>query len=201
MKDDGFEIVAAAQDTGGEEVAGRFYDRAEASFTCLIDTQHTVTSLFGMVNVPSGVWIDEEGRIVRPPEVAYSRQMGFGSLSAGDDRYAEALRDWVRNGAESPYVFTADELRESLRLANPQRPRADAHFKLAVYLHGQGEAEAASRHWDRAQDLDPDNWNYHRQEWSFDAGTAGGNWRRKFESLGGKPYYKPADLRPRRGKD
>ena len=190
--------MAAAQDSGGEEAAGRFYDQAEASFTSLIDTQHTVTSLYGMVNVPTGVWIDEEGRIVRPPEVAYSRQRGFGSLVAGDDRYAEALRDWVKNGAESAYVFGEGELQESLRLTNPQRPLADAHFKLAVYLQGQGATEAASAHWRRAQELDPDNWNYHRQAWSFEPRTAGQKWRVKYESLAGKPYYKPADLRTRR---
>ncbi len=190
--------MAAAQDSGGEEAAGRFYDQAEAGFTSLIDTQHTVTSLYGMVNVPTGVWIDEEGRIVRPPEVAYSKQMGFGSLVTGDDRYAEALRDWVKNGAESAYVFGDGELRESLRLANPQRPLADATFKLAVYLQGQEATEAAGEHWRRAQELDPDNWNYHRQAWSFEPGTAGQKWRAKYESLAGKPYYKPADLERRR---
>ncbi len=189
--------MAAAQDTGGVEAAGTYYDRAEASFTRLIDTQHTVTSLYGMVNVPSGVWIDEEGHIVRPPEVAYSRQMGFGGLAAGDDQYVEALKDWVENGAESDYVFGDQDLQEKLALSSPDRLRADAHFKMAVYLHGEGAAEAASQHWQRAQELDPLNWNYHRQEWSFDPATAGRKWQRKYQSLDG-PYYQPADLR--RGK-
>lgn len=198
LRGQGFEIVAAAQDTGGEGAAGRFYDRAKATFTSLIDTQHSVTSLYGMVNVPSGVWIDEQGRIVRPPEVAYSEQKNFGSLVAGDDRYVEALRDWVKHGGESAWVFGEEELHESLRLHNDRRPEADAWFKLAVYLYGTGDTEAAGRSWRRAQELEPENWNYHRQAWSFEPETAGQKWRIKFESLGGKPYYRPADLRPRK---
>ena len=63
LKDQGFELIAAAQDTAGEAAAGKFYDRAKATFTTLIDKQHTVSTLYGMVNVPMGVWIDEEGHM------------------------------------------------------------------------------------------------------------------------------------------
>ena len=74
MQDASFEIIAVAQDSGGLPAAKPFYDKAKASFTCLIDVGHRVTALYGMINVPTGVWIDEEGRMVRPPEVAYSEQ-------------------------------------------------------------------------------------------------------------------------------
>ena len=37
LNDKGFEIVAVAQDTGGEAAAGSHYDTAKATFTCLID--------------------------------------------------------------------------------------------------------------------------------------------------------------------
>ena len=61
-----------AQDTGGEEAAGEFYDAASASYTTLIDVGHTVSSLYNMTNVPTGVWIDEEGQIVRINEGTYA---------------------------------------------------------------------------------------------------------------------------------
>ena len=157
-----------------------------------------MTSLYGLINVPAAVWIDERGSIVRPPEIAWSKQWSFGDIVAGDDRYADAIRDWVENGQDSVYVFSKEELLQRLAGSGEDRPRADAHFKLAVWLHGAGETEAAARHWQRAQVLDPDNWNYHRQEWSFDRSTASQKFRAKYEELRGKPYYAPPDLRPRR---
>ena len=196
--DEGFEIVAAAQDTGGEADAGPFYDRAQATFTCLIDVQHSVTSLYGMVNVPTAVWIDEKGRIVRPPEVAWSKQWKFGSIVAGDDRYADALRDWVRKGAASAYAFSRDELLKMLKVCNPERPRADAHLKIAVWLQQKGQRDAAALHWQTAQELAPDTWNYYRQDWNFEPKTASQKFRKKLVGRGSRPYYTPADLRPRR---
>ena len=38
----------------------------------LIDTRHVVAELYNMVNVPTAVWIDDSGTIVRPNEVAYA---------------------------------------------------------------------------------------------------------------------------------
>ena len=37
----------------------------------LIDTRHRLADLYNMVNVPTVVWIDERGRIVRPNDVAF----------------------------------------------------------------------------------------------------------------------------------
>lgn len=164
----------------------------------MIDVDHRVTALYGMINVPSGVWVDEQGRIVRPAETAYSEQKTFGSIVAGSDQYAVALRDWVQRGEASAFLFDASELTRKLRRSNPERPRADAHFTMATWLHRQGEEEAARGHWQQAQRLDPDNWNYHRQEWSFlDGGTRSRNFAEKLQGQDG-PYYKPADLRQRK---
>ncbi len=66
LKDRNFELIAAAQDTGGEPAAGKWYDAAKATFTTLVDVQHTISSAYQFVNVPMGVWIDERGRVVRP---------------------------------------------------------------------------------------------------------------------------------------
>ena len=183
-----------AQDTEGEEAAGQYYDKANVTFTSLLDPQHTVTALYGMVNVPTGVWIDEEGKIVRAPEVAYSKGYDFGGLKAGQELYAQALRDWILQGKKSPYVTPKDELLKSLVPKNPERALADAHFKLAVHLHAQGSVEEAARNWKKAQALAPENWNYHRQEWVFEPASSSSKWKAKFDKLGDQPYYEPADL-------
>ena len=40
-----------------------------------------------MVNVPIGVWIDEQGRIVRPNEVAYSKNIALFSIKVPGNDY------------------------------------------------------------------------------------------------------------------
>ena len=124
LTDDGFEIVAVAQDSGGEEAAGPHYDRAGATFTTLLDPRHAVTALYGMVNVPSGVWIDEHGVIVRPPEVAYSRRYEFGAILAGDDRYAQGWSDGFRQ-CENEEETAERQARMAIEVQNMQDHHKD----------------------------------------------------------------------------
>jgi hypothetical protein len=46
-------------------------DLARPEHPSLIDVDHQVDVLFGMVNIPNAVWIDERGMIVRPAEPAW----------------------------------------------------------------------------------------------------------------------------------
>lgn len=194
-KDSGFEIIAAAQDTGGEAAAGPIYDEAAVTFTALIDPRHTISSLYQMVNVPAGVWIDEEGVIVRPPEVAYSKQYDFSGLKAGDDRYARALVDWVENGSASRYVMDREALAAALAPGDAERGRADACFRLASELTLRGRLDEARPFYHEAQKLHPESWNYHRQEWTQDPeDQRRAAFMTKYKGLGGKPYYDPAAL-------
>lgn len=146
-----------------------------------------------MVNVPMGVWIDEKGRIVRPPEPAYSRDVALLSIKVEGSRYVAALRDWVANGEKSPHVLTAARLRERLAPRPAAHDLADAHFKLGVHFHAAGKTDLAGKHWKEAQRLHPDSWNFHRQDWSFTP-NASKNWLEKFRASGDKPYYPPLEL-------
>ena len=71
-------IISAAQDTGGEAVAGPIFDAAKASYVQIVDVNHRISSLFNFVNVPSAAWIDESGRIVRIDEGTYAKSYPFG---------------------------------------------------------------------------------------------------------------------------
>jgi hypothetical protein len=153
-----------------------------------------VSTLYQMVNVPMGVWVDERGRIVRPAEVAYSNKVSLFGVSVEGDRYVEGLRDWVAKGEKSVYAMTREKLAERLPKSDANLRLADAHFKLAVYLHEHDKTELAQKHWEEAQRLAPDDWNYHRQDWSFRKGEAMKRWMQKFRALDGKPYYEPLDL-------
>jgi hypothetical protein len=65
------------------------------------------------VNVPSGVWIDERGRVVRPAEPAWTSTRtdtyGGKALEIEGELYVAALRDWVTNGERSQYALSNDE--------------------------------------------------------------------------------------------
>ena len=194
MGDHDLEIIAVAQDTLGEAAAGEWYDAADPTYTTLIDTSHLVTELYNLVNVPSGIWVDEEGRIARINEGTYSRVIDFGGgASIGTDEYTPAVRDWVDKGAESAYVWSRDEVVERIRRRTPDQLLAEPTFKLGTYLYARDEA-LARRYWERAQALDPDNWNYHRQDWNLTEGLAGPKYREKRGGLGDTPYYAPLEL-------
>ncbi len=196
MKDKNFEIVSIAQDTGGARDAGPWITAAKPEYTVLIDTKHLVTRLYNMVNVPTAVWINEEGRIVRPNEVAYvdNRFTSLHRLEAAP--YLDALRDWLAKGEESVFAMSEKELKAQMAEQNTDWALAAAEFGLAEYLYRKGEQVASIKHYKEAQRLNPDNWNYKRQAWALsdaerDYGTS---FQKEVQKLGGKPYYAPRKL-------
>ena len=185
-----------AQDTGGVKDAGRWITAAKPDYTVLIDEQQVVTLRYGMVNVPTAVWIDERGRIVRPNEVAFidDRFKSFTKMESAP--YIDAIRDWAQNGSKSVFVLSESELKQRLKPQSEDRARADVEFALGEYLYKIGKGAEAIPHFKEAQRLDPDNWNYKRQAWSLsdadrDYGT---NFRKEVEKLNGQPYYEPHKL-------
>lgn len=194
MKDENFEIIAVAQDTGGADVVGPLYDDAKATYTTLVDVNHRVSSLYDMVNVPTGVWIDEEGRIVRWNEGTYAARHKLDGLPFGTDRYTPAVRDWVENGANSEFARTSEVMAQRFTAPTDEESLAEPTFRMGIYFHQAGDADRANRYWEEAQRLNPDSWNYHRQDWSFTPEEASKNWMKKFQQGSGKPYYEPLDL-------
>jgi len=196
LKDRNFTIVSVAEDTGGVKDAGKWIEAARPEYPVLVDTQHLVTRLYDMVNVPTAVWINEQGRIVRPNEVAYAddRYKSMHRLEAAP--YLDAIRDWVAKGDKSAFVPSEKELKERLTPQNPDWALAAAEFGLAEYLYRQGQNAASIRHYKEAQRLNPDSWNYKRQAWALsdaerDYGTS---FMKEVQKLNGKPYYAPRRL-------
>ncbi len=197
LKARNFEIIAAAQDTGGEAAAGKWYDAAKATFTTLIDKQHSVSTVYQFVNVPTGMWIDERGKVVRPAEPAWTSdgntKYGEKFVSKQGESYVAGLRDWVTNGERSRYALSDDEFRKRVKPRSAAEMEADASFKLAVWFHENQQPELAAKYWQRAQELNPDDWNYARQDWSFTPEQAGKKWMEKLQKTD-KEYYPKLDL-------
>ena len=185
-------IIAAAQDTGGEAAAGTWYDQAKATYITLVDDNHTISSLFNLVNVPSAVWIDERGRVVRVDEGAYAAKHSINGFEFGREDYAGIVRDWVQRGADSVYLRDEGARAKHLRRVSADEAIAEAAFKLGVYCFKNGNRAKADQYWAQAQRLNPDSWNYHRQNWTLDGDqVARANWAARVQSRTDKPYYQP----------
>jgi tetratricopeptide (TPR) repeat protein len=196
LKGNNFEIVSVAEDTNGVKDAGPWITAANPTFTALIDEKHEVSKLYDMVNVPTGVWIDEQGHIARPNEVAFvdDRFKTFTGLDS--EPYLSALRDWVAKGKTSIYAMSEEKLREKLAAGSPEFAMASAEFGLGEYLYKSGRGKEAIPHFKEAQRLNPKDWNYKRQAYALtgekDYGTTFAN---EVEKNGGsKVYYTPPDM-------
>jgi len=156
-----------------------------------------VSSAFQLINVPSGVWIDEAGGIIRPGESAWTSDKrdvyGGKELVIHGDAYVAALRDWVANGDRSPYAMSDEEFARRVTPRSSAEMDAEVTFKLAVWFQQIGDRDRAEKYFERAQQLNPDDWNYHRQDWSFGP-NAGRKWLEKFQKTD-KEYY-PLDIAP-----
>jgi hypothetical protein len=65
----GLEIVTVALDLE-VDAARSWIERSGADHPQLVDTAHRLDELLGIVNVPTALWVDENGMIVRPPHTA-----------------------------------------------------------------------------------------------------------------------------------
>lgn len=205
---EGFTVLAVALDTAA--AARPWIEAANPAYPCLIDADHHLAALYNLVNVPQAVWIDEVGRIVRPPETAGSddafRAMdrNTGALPADvlaqrqqrKTAYLDAVRQWARQGASS--VNALDARAAIARLPQSSDAAAEAHawFRLGQHLQAHGQADEAQATFAKATALHPASWAMWRQAAPKDArGLASGAafWER-VDALGDRPYYPPADI-------
>jgi len=213
----GLEIVTVALDTGGVDVARPWIEAAHAEHPSLIDQAHVTDELFGFVNVPNGVWIDEDGMLVRPAEPSWPPR------DTNDKKYAEvpedtpqrlkdmlaearkiktdpngyvaAVRDWVEHGAESRFAMTPDEVVAHSQPRPPEHARAAAAFELGQHLWRTGHRDDAPAWFREAHRLHPDNWTYKRQAWAFADPLQGptelydSDWLSDIQAIGAENYY------------
>ncbi len=237
LKDRDFEIIAVALDAGGKAAVeariradwlsdpsedvkrlmgwgeAEWQQKAPPEYTCLIDEEHLVADLYGMTIVPMAVWIDEEGRIVRPTETAgmtdFFRRMDKETFVLPPEdaammkhnrmTYYNAVRDWVLKGPESEYALSPEEIRSRIRRPSETDSRAAAHARIGRHLFGQGDHEASKRHYEEAVRLCPDKWNYRRQSMVLEPALVGElNTAPEFfavqDALGEQDYHPPIDM-------
>jgi len=187
----GVELVTVGLDTLGDAGCRAFIEAAAPNHPSLLDRQHVMAEQFGVINIPSSLWIDEDGIIVRPAEVApapprdtprelpelpegmparLTSIMQEASQIRDDSAvYHAALLDWVEKGAASEFAMSPETVIERSRPRNPTIAEGHAHFEIASHLELNGNHEAAKTHFRAAHTRVPDSWTFRRQAWSLEA--------------------------------
>jgi hypothetical protein len=154
----GFTVITVALDRSLED-ARPWIEKARPTHPSLIDAEFRVADLYGMVNVPTVVWIDEAGKIVRPNDVAFASDTYRHITGLDSAKSLGAIRAWVRGETRPPDPAA---VRARQALPTPEHQQARAEFALARWLYGQGQPEAAQRHFAKADALAPQDWTIRR---------------------------------------
>jgi hypothetical protein len=124
----------------------------------VVDRSHVTATRYGVLNVPTTVWVGEDDRIVKPP-----------SIAPGDDRFRDftdldssvhhdALRRWVREGV-SPDLR---DLHAAAAVRSDDEQLAVAEWRITSWLQQRGHDDAAAEHLARAAELAPWDWTVRR---------------------------------------
>jgi hypothetical protein len=216
VNDRGVEVVTVCLETLGPEPGRPYVEAAQAEHPCLVDTEHLVDRLFGIINIPNAVWIDEQGMIVRPAEPAWpaprngnerGRPLPEGTpqrlldimaearniVAWTADHYADAIRDWADNGADSGFVMSSNEVVARSGARDSITSAAAAHFALASHFEQAGDHQRAVQHFRTSHRLAPANWTYKRQAWSIEGELDGPMARFWQGPIDGQPWPYESD--------
>jgi peroxiredoxin len=208
-------VIAVALDSA-PGAAEPWIAEAAPTYPALIDREHHVAELYNLVNVPQAVWINEEGRIVRPPEAAGA--FDFLNKRSADDqalneqlmeqsketrlKYLAALKDWVAKGDGSEFVYDEAQARAHMEAPDPAILEAHANFRLGQHLSAAGRTEEARPFIERAKQLHPDSWAMFREaaqkleEGPMTGIAAGPDFAARLaeRAQANKPYYAPIEM-------
>lgn len=137
-----------------------YIEKAAPSHPSLIDTDHRVADLYGIINVSTVIWIDENGKVVRPNTIEYGSNLFKQFHGIDAEPHKRALRNWVIDDALE--VGDDEAIRAARMPPTPEEQLARAEFALAWYLHRSGRGEAAEPHFVRAGELSPHDWTIRR---------------------------------------
>lgn len=154
----GFMVFAVAVDESPDH-ARPWVEEAGCTFPVVYDRDRQAVEALGIINVPTVIWIDEGGRVVRPHDAQFPNDNLIAFHGKPAAPHLEALRRWVVDG-EAP--LSEEEARRSHRLPTDDEQLARAHFRVGTHLLRTGRPEAAARHFGVAGELSPDDWTIRR---------------------------------------
>ncbi|MCU1389390.1 MAG: Redoxin domain protein [Ilumatobacteraceae bacterium] len=153
LADKGLTIIAVAIDS--DLAAVQEWAAHAPGLTIVIDRDFTVAERYGIINVPATVWIDEDGRIVRPADTAMGDDRFRAFAHVDSSVHHGQLRAWVNDG-----VLDLDQaaVADLMERPSPELQQARLHRRIAVELHDRGDVDGAREHLAAAADLAPHDW-------------------------------------------
>jgi hypothetical protein len=122
---------------------------AGITYPVLMDADHLLSELYAISNVPTVIWIDENGAIARPNSVAFGNDMFVEFHNQPSGPFKDKIRDWVRTGSVD---LAADQLAGTVEDLSDDEIDARLHFRIAAYLRRNG-SDAAAAHFAKAEEL------------------------------------------------
>jgi peroxiredoxin len=155
LADAGLKLFSVALDADPED-SRPWIEAARPSYPVAVDTAHVTAERYGITNVPSVVWVDEDDRIVKPPTIAPGDDQFRDYTKIDSEQHHDLLRAWVRDGT----LPASAEIEPSVRTDAEQQALAER--RVAAYLQRHGSTEAAKAHLTAAQELSPWDWTVRR---------------------------------------
>jgi hypothetical protein len=150
-------VVAVALDE--TEAAREWIEAANPTYPCMIDRNHIVAERYGFINVPTAIWVDEDDRIVRPPDMTPVNDLFKDFTGIDSDVHHDQLRAWVRDG-ELP--LSLEQVAEHQQLPTSDDQLARLHRRIGAWLHRADRDDEAAIHFERARALAPWDWTVNR---------------------------------------
>jgi peroxiredoxin len=151
----GLKLFSVALDDSPED-SRPWIEAAAPTYPVAVDTAHVTAERYGITNVPSVVWVDEDDMIVKPPTIAPGDDQFVEFTQIESARHHDLLRAWVRDGS----------LPESAQVAPPERTDDEqlalARRRIAAHLQRSGRTDAARAQLASAQELSPWDWTVRR---------------------------------------
>ena len=95
LQEEQFTVVAVAIDENLDSII----ELAKGvTYPVLMDKDHILTELYAISNVPSVLWIDEDGRISRPAASEFGTDTFSEITGVSREGHMQQVREWVRDG-------------------------------------------------------------------------------------------------------
>lgn len=188
LADTGLKIFSVALDHDAED-SRPWIEAARPTYPVAVDTAHVTAERYGITNVPSVVWVDEDDAIVKPPTIAPGDDQFREFTEIDSEQHHDLLRAWVRDGDLPASAATAPAARTDAE------QQALAERRVAAHLQRHGRTDAARAHLAAAQELAPWDWTVRRGGIAMTGGDPflGEEFTSFWEEwdAGGRPGYTP----------